>query len=79
MHFSAVPAANGHAMISVDDRRSPRPALVVFSSPRWGFDYQRPQHLLTRIAKHYRVFFVEEPVSTHQDARLASSHPAPGI
>lgn len=36
--------------------------LVCFSHLRWGFVYQRPQHLLTRAAKHFRVFFVEEPI-----------------
>lgn len=39
-----------------------RPALIVFSHLRWGFVFQRPQHLLTRLAKDFEVFFVEEPV-----------------
>jgi UDP-galactopyranose mutase len=29
---------------------------------RWHFVYQRPQHLLSRFARHQRVFFWEEPV-----------------
>lgn len=33
-----------------------------FSHLRWKFVYQRPQHLLTRAAKHGRVHFWEEPV-----------------
>ncbi len=36
--------------------------LVCFSHLRWNFVYQRPQHLLTRFAKHFRVFFIEEPI-----------------
>jgi glycosyltransferase involved in cell wall biosynthesis len=36
--------------------------LIVFSHLRWDFVYQRPQHLLTRLARHYRILFVEEPV-----------------
>ena len=36
--------------------------LVCFSHLRWGFVYQRPQHLLSRFAKHTRVFFFEEPI-----------------
>ena len=36
--------------------------LICFSHLRWNFVYQRPQHLLTRFADHYRVFFIEEPV-----------------
>ncbi|MFL6672606.1 MAG: FAD-dependent oxidoreductase [Massilia sp.] len=35
--------------------------IVVFSHLRWDFVFQRPQHLLSRLAQHYRVLFVEEP------------------
>jgi UDP-galactopyranose mutase len=35
--------------------------LVCFSHLRWGFVFQRPNHLLTRFSKHQRVFFIEEP------------------
>jgi hypothetical protein len=35
--------------------------LLCFSHLRWNFVLQRPQHLLTRAAKDYRVFFFEEP------------------
>jgi UDP-galactopyranose mutase len=38
--------------------------IVCLSHLRWGFVYQRPQHLLSRFAKKHRVFFVEEPVHT---------------
>jgi glycosyltransferase involved in cell wall biosynthesis len=36
--------------------------LVVFSHLRWNFVYQRPQHLLSRLARRWQVVFVEEPV-----------------
>ncbi|MGZ9030024.1 MAG: FAD-dependent oxidoreductase [Burkholderiaceae bacterium] len=36
--------------------------LLVFSHLRWDFVYQRPQHLLSRLARDYRVLFFEEPV-----------------
>jgi glycosyltransferase involved in cell wall biosynthesis len=36
--------------------------LICFSHLRWNFVYQRPQHLLSRFAKHQRVFFIEEPI-----------------
>jgi glycosyltransferase involved in cell wall biosynthesis len=36
--------------------------LVCFSHLRWDFVYQRPQHLMSRLAKKFRVFFIEEPV-----------------
>ncbi len=35
--------------------------LICFSHLRWGFVYQRPQHLLSRFARACRVFYVEEP------------------
>ena len=38
-----------------------RPILVVFSHLRWGFVYQRPQHLMSRAARDHRVYFIEEP------------------
>jgi len=34
--------------------------LVCFSHLRWNFVYQRPQHLLSRFATRYRVFFIQE-------------------
>ncbi|MDN3922337.1 glycosyltransferase [Roseateles violae] len=37
------------------------PPLLVFSHLRWDFVYQRPQHLLSRLARHWRVIFIEEP------------------
>ena len=36
--------------------------LVCFSHLRWNFVFQRPQHLLGRAAKQYRVWFIEEPM-----------------
>src|SRR3954447_4564420 len=37
------------------------PDIVCLSHLRWNFVFQRPQHLMTRLAAHHRVFFVEEP------------------
>ncbi|WP_119154872.1 glycosyltransferase [Caldimonas tepidiphila] len=37
------------------------PDLIVFSHLRWDFVFQRPQHLLSRLAQHFRVIVVEEP------------------
>lgn len=36
--------------------------LICLSHLRWNFVFQRPQHLMTRCAREYRVFFVEEPI-----------------
>lgn len=36
--------------------------LLCFSHLRWDFVFQRPQHILTRFAKNYNVFYMEEPI-----------------
>jgi glycosyltransferase involved in cell wall biosynthesis len=41
-----------------------RPVLLCLSHLRWDFVYQRPQHLMSRFARDYRLLFWEEPVST---------------
>jgi UDP-galactopyranose mutase len=38
-------------------------SVICFSHLRWDFVYQRPQHLMARAAKQYRVWFIEEPVT----------------
>jgi glycosyltransferase involved in cell wall biosynthesis len=44
--------------------------LVCFSHLRWGFVFQRPNHLLSRFSRHQRVFFIEEPVFQDEDDKL---------
>lgn len=46
------------------------PVLLIFSHLRWGFVYQRPQHLLARLAERWRVVYVEEPVHSEGPAQL---------
>ncbi len=58
---------------------SARIPLVVFSHLRWGFVFQRPQHLLTRLARRFDVFFVEEPVFRDGEPRLQCVQQAPGV
>lgn len=36
--------------------------LIYFSSSKWNSTFQGPQHLLSRFARHRRVFYIEEPV-----------------
>jgi UDP-galactopyranose mutase len=45
-----------------------KPDLICFSHLRWNFVFQRPQHLMTRIARERRVFFFEEPIFTDESA-----------
>src|SRR5690349_20043880 len=59
----------------LDDSHSPQgpmqkhvlPDLLCVSHLRWDFVFQRPQHLMTRWAKHARVFYVEEPIEHDGD------------
>jgi UDP-galactopyranose mutase len=45
--------------------------LLCLSHLRWGFVYQRPQHLISRFAREgRRVFFWEEPVWEDGDSRI---------
>src|SRR2546423_13256797 len=44
--------------------------LVCFSHLRWGFVFQRPNHLLSRFSKHQRVFFIEEPIFYDSEDKL---------
>lgn len=53
--------------------------LIVFSHLRWNFVFQRPQHLLTRLARHYRIYFFEEPVPGEAQQWLEISEPAPNV
>jgi len=55
------------------------PALIVFSHLRWDFVFQRPQHLLTRLARYYPVVFVEEPVYHEGESFFEISSPAPNV
>jgi len=53
--------------------------LIVFSHLRWSVVYQRPQHLVSRLARHHPVLFIEEPVHTHGEARLERTAAAPNV
>lgn len=55
------------------------PALIVLSHLRWEFVFQRPQHLMTRLAEQYRVYFVEEPRQAAGPPRLASQQVAANL
>ena len=55
------------------------PHLVVFSHLRWNFVFQRPQHLLSRLAQHYSVVFIEEPMRCEGPAWLERSSPCAGV
>jgi len=55
------------------------PTIIVFCHLRWDFVYQRPQQLLTRLGRHYRILFIEEPVHGAGPGYIEQSSPAPNV
>jgi len=55
------------------------PHIVVFSHLRWEFVFQRPQHLLSRLSRHFPIVVVEEPLPTSGPARLERMSPCDGV
>ena len=53
--------------------------IIVFCHLRWDFVYQRPQQLLSRLAQHYNIAFIEEPVFHDGESFLQTSSPAPNV
>ncbi len=53
--------------------------LICLSHLRWGFVYQRPNHLMSRFARERRVFFVEEPVFEEGRARAVTREESPNL
>ncbi|HEY9489459.1 MAG TPA: glycosyltransferase family 1 protein [Chryseosolibacter sp.] len=53
--------------------------LICFSHLRWDFVYQRPQHLLSRFAQNFKVYYVEEPVFDASSDTLQVSKPAENL
>ncbi|SEK63404.1 glycosyltransferase [Nitrosovibrio tenuis] len=53
--------------------------IIVMSHLRWNFVYQRPQHLLSRLAKHYDVVFFEEPVFHEKEHLMVVTTPHPNV
>jgi UDP-galactopyranose mutase len=57
-----------------------RYTIVAFSHLRWNFVYQRPQHLLSRLAARRPVFFIEEPeLDLGGQVRWERSNPQPNV
>src|SRR5205823_1162453 len=55
------------------------PTIVTLSHLRWDFVYQRPQHLLSRLAANRRVFFIEEPVFDASQPHWERFTPQPNV
>jgi UDP-galactopyranose mutase len=62
-------------MNTVNTAQNSERLLLCFSQLRWGFVFQRPQHLMTRAAQTYKVVFWEEPVFEGDTAPHLASYP----
>ena len=54
-------------------------SIITFSHLRWDSVYQRPQHLMARLARRYSIAFIEEPVLDPSGTGWEISVPAPNI
>lgn len=53
--------------------------VICLSHLRWGFVFQRPNHLMSRCARHRRVFFVEEPIFDAREPQLTFERADSGV
>ena len=53
--------------------------IIVFCHLRWDFVYQRPQQLMSRLAKYHKIVFIEEPIHHDGAAFLKSYQPVPNV
>ncbi|OFA03699.1 NAD(P)-binding protein [Duganella sp. HH101] len=72
-------AAGAGAEQTQTTKETAMPTIVVFSHLRWDFVYQRPQHLMSLLAEHYHILFVEEPMRDDGASHLRTSAPAPNV
>lgn len=73
MEVSNTRNTKANVLNDVQPVKSPT-TLICFSHLRWDFVYQRPQHLLSRFATVFNVFFVEEPYFDAQGDPTLSFH-----
>ncbi|GHA74909.1 glycosyltransferase [Cognatilysobacter bugurensis] len=53
--------------------------IIVHCHLRWDFVWQRPQQIFSRLAKHHRVLFIEDPVIAEGEPHLAVDEPMPNL
>jgi UDP-galactopyranose mutase len=64
---------------SPSNDRTDMKTIVIFSHLRWNFVYQRPQHLLSRLAARWRIVFIEEPMPNAEHPHMEKLSPTPGV
>jgi UDP-galactopyranose mutase len=61
-------------------REEERDSIICFSHLRWNFVFQRPQQIMTRLARSYDVLFWEEPVEDEKGpARIEEYRDGSGV
>jgi glycosyltransferase involved in cell wall biosynthesis len=53
--------------------------IIAHCHLRWDFVWQRPQHILSRLATHHRILVLEEAEYAPGEPTLRMSEPQPGI
>jgi glycosyltransferase involved in cell wall biosynthesis len=66
-------------MADVSGRNSRKAHLFCFSHLPWNFVYQRPQHLMSRAAREFSTWYVEEPESIDGPPCLRIARDASGV
>ncbi len=67
--------------IAIDGASPAKPEQAVktpiccFSHLRWDFVFQRPQHIMTRLATEHPVYFFEEPIDCKEGGDFLEYHP----
>lgn len=54
-------------------------SILCFSHLRWGFVFQRPNHLMSRFARERQVLFIEEPVFDGANPHLTAAPSGSGV
>ena len=65
----------GEIISAAQNSVSDRPPILVHCHLRWDFVWQRPQQILSRLAKHYPVLFIEEPMHENSAPAIRVSEP----
>jgi UDP-galactopyranose mutase len=64
-----------HASPTTLSRPASDNPVLCFSHLRWDFVFQRPQHIMTRLAKQRPVYFIEEPFPCEAGGDYLEYHP----
>ncbi len=73
MHLNTDNLVENHLPDDENDGMVVGPPMVVFCHLRWEFVTQRPQHIISRLAKNRKILFVEEPIG-HEPHERGTAH-----